>query len=176
MSGGPFIARASKGKIALILLGGLAAAAACAFILLNPGEVRDVSIGGIRIPIGWFAWAGVGFLVLCIPPWLRQMFLAGPVIEVSSAGIRWRNWSEDLIPWSAIERLRITRIQRQSFVSVWLRDPDTYRSTTLAGRMARANKAMGFGDIAIGTMGTDRSFDEFASDVAFFAPEQLFER
>ena len=171
MSAAPFVAHASKGKILLILLGGVVLIAASGFILLNPGEFADyVRIFGILIPIAWIAWVGIVFFGACSLLWIRQMTRSGPVIELSSAGLRWRNWSDDLIPWSAFMRAELTQIQRQRFVSLWLRDPGAYRSTTLVGRLAGANKAMGFGDIALGSQGTDRSFDELVAAVHAHAP------
>ena len=171
MSAAPFVAHASKGKILLILLGGVVLIGAAGFMLLYPGEFPEYArIFGILIPIAWIAWVAVIFFGLCSLLWIRQMMRSGPVIEISSAGLRWRNWSDDLIPWGAFTRAEITSMQRQRFVSLWLRDPGAYRSSTILGRLAGANKAMGFGDIALGAQGTDRGFDELAEAVHAHAP------
>lgn len=67
----------------------------------------------------------------------------------------------------------VSDVERQRFVCLFLRDPSAFPSSTVLGRLKRANKAMGFGDIALSAIGTDRSFGDLLAAVERFAPAGL---
>jgi hypothetical protein len=170
----PFVANRSTGKTLLLILGGLGFVAFGGYALLYPGSFPDyIRVEGIAMPFSILAWASLIFFGFCVVVGLSQLRHRGPVIEIGAQGVRWRNRSDALIPWSAFERAQVTSINRQSFVSLWLRDPGAWRPTTLAGKLGGANKAMGFGDIALAGHGTDRRFEDILEAVQAFAP-QLF--
>lgn len=116
-------------------------------------------------------WAGIVFFGLCGLGWSRRLFQSGLEMRIDSNGVYWRRWSDQTIPWSAIERIDMMRMRNQRFVGLFLKDPKAFPSSTILGKAAGANKAMGFGDIALTPMGSDKSFDEMAAAVERFAPK-----
>jgi hypothetical protein len=101
------------------------------------------------------------------------MFQSGVEIRIDPIGIWSRRWSSQTIPWAAIEHITFDKIERQRFACLFLRDADAFPSKTLQGRLAGANKAMGYGDITLGTTGTDVSFQELVEAIQRFAPSGL---
>jgi hypothetical protein len=101
---------------------------------------------------------------------LRTLFASGPVLEISSSGIFWRSWSPQPIPWSAVERWSVKRMLGVNFVTLWLKEPEAHRSNTVMGWLQRPNRWMGFGDIAIGSGGMNRSFKQLATAITDLAP------
>jgi hypothetical protein len=170
-----FVATVSRLKVVLLVAGSLLFVAAGIWMLLSPDLPDYFRIYGVLIPAPWLAWTCIvlfgGFAI----GWARQLWRTGPVMEIGPQGLLWHRWSEEIIPWDAFERAEAVTIQRQKMVSLWLHDPQAHRSTKLLGRLAGANKAMGFGDISLTAQGTDRSFDDMANAVAEHAPE-LFGR
>ena len=112
-------------------------------------------------------WTSVLLFGLCAVAGVRLLFQRGPMLRIDAQGVWHRGWSEAVIPWDQVRDPRLTAVQRQRFVSFDLADRARFRSTKLAGRLAGANRAFGFGDISLGVTGTDRRFDDMA--VAFFA-------
>ncbi|WP_294320416.1 STM3941 family protein [uncultured Sphingomonas sp.] len=96
---------------------------------------------------------------------LRRLLRGREVaIEVSDQGICWLAWSEDLIAWHDIDHVSIRRQGRHHHLCLWLHRPTHFRNA-LAARGASLSKSMGFGDVAINTIGTDRRFDELVKAV-----------
>lgn len=125
--------------------------------------------GPLIVVVGWI---GLVLFGACAVGWLVMLAtLRGrPLIEVDSGGILWRRWSDAPIPWDAIAEMQTMAMQGQTFLVLRLFEPERYRSTKMLGRLAGINKAMGFGDIAISALGTDRSFAELVAAVQRFAP------
>lgn len=157
--GPPLVARVSRLK----MLGYLAIGAA-----LTAGAVGMVRDGGIALLIGAPCAAICGGATLWV---IRQMLRTGPVMEIGPEGILWRRWSDSAIPWSAFSRAWVTG----HMVSLWLKDPDAYRSNGVLGRLSPLNKAGGYGDIILLAQGLDCSFDEMADAVYRHRPS-LFRR
>lgn len=104
---------------------------------------------------------------------LSQLFRSGPDIRIDERGIWWRRWSDQRIPWSAITALYPASVGRTSFLFLKLADRDAYPSTRVLRKFAGLNRASGFGDIAVGVTGTDRSFAELIEAVERFALRAL---
>ena len=115
-------------------------------------------------------WAGLLFFGACTIVIVRQAFRTGPVLEVTSAGIRWVRWSDVVIPWDAIARAEPKSLDGQTFLTLWFRDPSRYPSSSLLSKLQGANKALGFGDIALSTHGTDKGLKDLGEAVHAHAP------
>ena len=169
-----FEARVSPVKTGLLVFGSLAFVAIGIWMLTDSGPSRSFRLFHlIEIPASVIAWVCILFFGVVAIGWLRQFARSEPVMEIGRDGISWRRWSDRTIPWAAIERAEVTRMANQPFLALWLSDPVRYGSTTLLGRMQGANKAMGFGDIALSVQGTNRSFDEMVEAVQAHAPGLL---
>ncbi|MEO7688461.1 MAG: STM3941 family protein [Sphingomonas sp.] len=158
-----FVARVSRWRTGLMVLGAAVFVAAGIFLLGIDGPEQTET--------RFWGWASIIFFGLAGMACIPQLFRTEPVLEIDSNGILWRRWSEDRIPWSAIVRAEIKLVQRQKFLSLWLRDPERYRSTRLIGKLGRANKTMGFGDIALNLSGTDQGFDAMIEVISQCAPQ-----
>ncbi|MDF7776578.1 hypothetical protein P1X14_15080 [Sphingomonas sp. AOB5] len=158
-----FTAETSKAKVALLMLGSVAFVAGGAWMVTSGADDLARLPLGIIVPVPWIGWAAIVFFGLAGVAWSRQFFSGGPVIEISPEGLYYRRWSEATIPWDAFDRAAIGQIHRQRMLTFWLRDPAAWPSTTLQGRTAGANKAMGFGDISLSMAGLNRSFDELVA-------------
>lgn len=158
-----FVAETSKTRVALMMLGSIAFVAGGAWMVTRFADDLARLPFGIVVPVPWIGWAAIVFFGLAGIAWSRQFFSGGPVIEISPEGLYYRRWSEATIPWDAFERAAIGEIHRQRMLTFWLRNPADYSSTTLQGRTAGANKAMGFGDISLSAIGLNRSFDEIVA-------------
>ena len=165
MSPQPFVARGAPGQLVMLALLSLVMIAAAAFLLIDAQGDLFLQVVGI---------AGVLLFGFALVMAVRQIGEgSAPVIEVRAQGLYWRRWSDRTIPWAAFTRAEVKSIRRQDFLALWLRDPQAYRSTNVFERIARLNRAMGFGDIALSTQATDRRFDELVAAVEAHAP-QLF--
>ncbi len=164
-----FEARVSPFKTGMLVVGALGFVVAGIWMIRSgdPQLIKGV------VPAYVAGWAATLFFGAMALVGGRQLFRSEPVLRIGREGVRWSRWSDSVIPWAAIERASEMSIQRQRFVALWLRDPGAYRSSTLMGRLQGANKAMGFGDIALTTQGTDRRFDDMVAAVRAHAP-QLF--
>lgn len=104
---------------------------------------------------------------------LRQLARREAVVEIDAQGIRWRRWSDAVIPWDAIRELAVTQMMNQRFISLWLVDAAAYPSTHMMGKLAGANRGMGFGDIAIAPAGLDQGVEAMLAAIERFAPDRL---
>ena len=152
MSESRFVARPSLARLALFFVLALAFVAGGAWVagLFGPAPRPG------REWVGWIAMAffGLGAIVI-----LGRFFDGNDQIVVDDRGLYWRQWSTDLIPWSQIVDVREASVRNQRFLCIHLRDPERYSAMTLLGKLGMSSKAMGFGDIAINAVGTDKSFD-----------------
>jgi len=150
---------------------GLLVAGSFAFVLIGLWLVGVFGAPPFADPKAVIAgWAGIAFFGLCGLGWSRRLFKAGLEMRIDGNGIWWRRWSDQTIPWSAVERIDVMQMRNQRFVSLFLKDPKAFPSTTILGKLAGANKAMGFGDIVLTSMGSDQSFDAMMAAVERFEP------
>lgn len=175
-----FEARASIGGTALLVLGSLAFVVAGLCFVISPDALAGPDgppwmrgMPGLVIAIGA---AAVLFFGLTAMVGLRQFLRRGAVVTIDAAGIRWRRWSDATIPWDAISQVAVTEMMNQRFLSLWLADPAAWPSTSLSGRLAAANRGMGYGDITIAPAGLDRGAEAMWAAVEHFAPARLLGR
>jgi hypothetical protein len=152
-------ARSSPWRMALIVLG------AAAFVVIGmwmaglfgePPQFRRSPTALVQL----FGWISIIFFGAAALVGIRRVLDAGPQLTVSAQGIRWKPWSEDVIPWREIRDVTVWEFRAQKTIILHLVDAARYPSGTLLGRLAGANRAITGGDIAISLTGLDRSFDE----------------
>lgn len=160
-----FEAYISRWRSALLALGAFAFVAAGLWLVGAFGP--PPSNRGTVWASGWVAIVLFGLFGL---GWSRRLFQSGLEMRIDGSGVYWRRWSDQTIPWSAVERIAMNEMRNQRFVSLFLKDPKAFPSTTILGRSARFNKTLGFGDIALSPMGSDKSFDEMMAAVERFGP------
>ena len=159
MSDPPFVARASRTKIGITLA--LSAVMIAFGLGLWLSDELALRLFGSLIALV-FAFAAVVSA--------RRLRDERPEFEIDARGILWRGWSDERIPWVAIERAAVRRMRRQRFICLWLRDPDAHRSPRLLGRLTRANRALGFGDIALNPDGAACDLSDLVAAVRRYRP------
>jgi hypothetical protein len=161
----PFEARNSPWRIALLLVVALAFVVLGAWMIGAFGRAPDH-----RFKTQAIGWVSVVFFGLAAILVTRRLFDTDVEIRIDANGIYWRRRSSQVIPWSAIDRITIGEVRGQRFACLFLRDPRAFPSDGVTGMLGGANKALGFGDVALGATGTDRSFDQLMSAIKQFAP------
>lgn len=163
-----FEANISRWRSALLTLG------ATGFVLIGLWMVGLIGspprISGFKYAMGWVCIVLFGALGML---WIRRLFQSGVEVRVDANGILYRRWSGQTIPWIAITRAKAMRLNNQRFLCLYLADPNAFPSVTVMGRLARANKSMGFGDVTVSMTGTDQSFDALMASVARYGPGRL---
>ncbi|GEM_PF-5524586 len=158
-----FVAWPARGKLFGLCLLGLLLSLAALLAVRVADPVRD--------PLHyWAGWIGLIFFPLCVVAAIRQGLRSGAVMEIGPEGLLWRRWSDERIPWSAFTQAADMTFQRQRFVSLWLREPERYRSTSILGRLAGANKLLGAGDMSLSAQGLTCTHLEMRAAVQAHAP------
>ncbi|CAN5234632.1 hypothetical protein BH10PSE14_BH10PSE14_38310 [soil metagenome] len=161
-----FVARVSRSRTGLLIAGALGFVVACGWILsLPPTAVSE------KVVIA--SYVGIAFFALCALAAARQLLRTEPVLEIDQAGILWRRWSDQIIPWSAIAAISVLHIRRQRSLTLSLFAPENFPGKGLMGLLAGPNRAMPGGDISLNLAGTDRGFDDMLAAIDhIWAPPQ----
>ncbi|MCW1428443.1 hypothetical protein OLX23_04990 [Novosphingobium sp. JCM 18896] len=114
-------------------------------------------------------WASILFFGLCGLVGLRRLFDTGEEMRIGPTGIRWVRWSDQTIPWSQIERVSEWSFRGQRSIILHLREPAMFPGKGISGMLAKANRGLTGGDVALTTSATDRSHDEAMAAIAHFA-------
>jgi hypothetical protein len=158
-----FVAKPSRWRLLLFLLGAAAFVAIGLWIAGMFGAPPEPDFS-------WFGWIAIAFFGSCGAAITLRLFDSGDEIRVDHQGFYWKRWSVTPIPWSAVQAVRSAEMSSQKFVCIDLVDPDRYPSDRMLGRLAGANKALGFGDIALSATGTDRTHSELLAAISGFRP------
>jgi len=129
--------------------------------------------GKPKPPFPWAGWIGIAFFGPAAFILARRLFDREPQLIVDERGIYSKHWSSKAVPWNEIQRIVHASVQRQHFLCVFLTNPDRHPPETFMGQAMRANRALGFGDLAISVTGTNRSFDELCRAVSRHWPHGL---
>lgn len=84
----------------------------------------------------------------------------GAALRINADGIYSHRWSEQPIPWSNVAKVEPYSVQRQKFVGVTLIDPALNRKPGMFSKLSGANRALGYGDLALTVQGTDGNYDD----------------
>ena len=115
----------------------------------------------------------IGFFSLILIGPARSIFVEGPMLEISRDGFRWRAWSRDIIPWTAVTTWKVTSYLGIKYVTVWLKEPHRHRSTTMSRWAQYFNHWVGQGQISVPGGGLTTTFEEVAAAFRIYGPKQL---
>ena len=121
-----------------------------------------------------FRWPTLVLGLVLMVSFGRDFFDRRVQIRVGPDGVFLRNWSDDLIPWSAISAFRIEK-QYTSWplylrhLYLDLHDPTKYPSTTWRGRFLGRGSNRGYGDITVATIGTETNVDKLLETMEHFS-------
>jgi hypothetical protein len=144
------------------------------------GEVPDPDTSSRRgrgIPpelLPYFGWFCAALFGMGVPVIIRRFFDHDVQVAIGESGIRVLRWSEATIPWSEIQRVSVWSYQRQKHIILHLVRPEAFPGRGIAARLARANRMLTGGDIAITLVGTDGSFDDAMAAIKHFGGRGLF--
>jgi len=92
----PFEAKASRWRVLLLLVGALG------FVAIGIWLLRLDAPTTKRTLVAWAAIIIFGaFFLIGLP----RLFQQGVVLRIDARGVWWRQWSDQTIAWSAIERI-----------------------------------------------------------------------
>jgi hypothetical protein len=158
-----FVARTSRARVVLLVLGSILFVAASLWI-----------VGAFGAPPKpgkeWIGWVGAPLFALLGAGW--AMRLRGPAdqIVIDRDGLTCRSWSDEHIPWSSIRGIDEYSIQRQTLFGVHLADSKAHPPTRLLGKVAAAQSGFGRGDFTLLTNGTDKGPDDLREALGFYRP------
>ena len=133
----------------------------CAAMALGVIDESDVLIRSI-------GFVGAALFCPCTLAATVRIFRAGPAIEVTTAGIRYRQRSADLIPWTAISEISVGAmgVQRFLVLHLWPEEAAKLKTSRFVRVMEKANEAFGFGGVWISMLGLNGSLNDLAGAVA----------
>lgn len=119
-----------------------------------------VFIAGIMEARGLWLFTGIGligllFFGLCELYIIKQLFVGKKLVVVTPEGFydfsSATSTKDQMIPWNQVARIENKSILNQSFVSVYLKEPEQFLAnvSTLQRKAIAANVKMGFGEINI---------------------------
>ncbi len=170
-----FVARNSKSRLILLLLGNVCMITLALIILgfvedptgvltettdsFRRGENTAKVASWIMIPV-----LGVGGLLT-----IKMLFDSHIQVRINASGIYYKPWSDVTIPWAEIQSIRFDEEDRQKTIILDLENPDRYRATTLMGKI--------FGGITITLAGTDGRFESAVEAINEFTEpdDELYE-
>ena len=164
---GDFVAYNSRWRVALLVLGSIAFVALGLWMVGAFGYVPSSRRYSTSVTF-ILGWCCVLFFGLCGIAALKRLFDNKVQLQIGHSGIRWCPWSDHLIPWSEIIDVTTWSHQRQKIIILHLKDSALFPGRGLAAKLARANRMLTGGHISISLTGTDRSYDDAMSAIAYF--------
>ena len=121
----------------------------------------------------WLGWVVLGIFVPATIMLIIRMFETGDVMRISAQGIYYRYWSEDTIPWDAIEKIIIWSYRGQKTIVLKLADVSRYPASSLWRKLISLNSRTAGGDIAINLARTNLSMRRALSAIEHFSGRKL---
>lgn len=171
----PFEANLDRRRVALLVAIGLAFVLIGVWMVGGFGPVEPsgrMSVGAQHV----WGWIAIVFFGLGVAISVPRLFQSGVAVRVDADGVYGRRHSQQVIPWSAIDRITTVEVRRIQFARLYLNDPEGYPPEGIARWVRRATgvfgmKALGAVDISLQT--TDRNLAELRVAVEHFAPGKL---
>lgn len=113
-------------------------------------------------------WLNLIFFSLCGIGWSRRLFDKRAQLEIGPSGVRWRPWSDLVIPWSEVRDVTTWATGGQKFIVLHLNHPERFPGRGLKAMLASASRSLAGGDIHISLTGTDRGFEDAMAAVTHF--------
>jgi cbb3-type cytochrome oxidase subunit 3 len=127
---------------------------------------------GLIQAVGWF---GVAFFSLCFVAILFQLFRRGPTVVIDELGVFDRRMGVGRISWQDIASVSVSKVRRQRFISLWLRNEEQYLSQCSAASrraLAAANRALGFSPFCMSFTGLTPGLDDAYARLKARVPER----
>ena len=159
---GEFVARTSRRQLARMMLGTI--------VMFVVGLSMVGVFGASESPWTWVGWPVVAFAVVGFAGTVVRIVGVSDQMRIDASGIRWAQWSDTTIPWTAVKSAEVQSLAQQQFLCLSLADAAAYPSKRPASYLARLNRRTGFGDVALSLTGTDGKFDEMVAAVRQHAP------
>lgn len=145
---------ASRSRYALLLAAALAFVAVAALILARGARPEAALLGNSFET--FVSGAGIAFFGVCALVLARQLFDSRPRIVIDDAGVFDRTLGVGVIPWDEIRGAQLRHIGGHPFVSLELRDEESWlaRLRPMHRRLAAANRKLGFGALNLNLSAT----------------------
>lgn len=108
--------------------------------------------------VAFISWAGILFFGPGTAIIGKKFFDHKPQLRVSSDGVVWSQWSDQIIPWAEVTDISSWHYMGQAFIVLHLKHPDRFPGRGLGAKLAKTNRRLTGGDINISMIGTDSTF------------------
>lgn len=159
--------RYSRRKLVFYALGGFAFAALAAVVTLMMVSEDNVWVGliGGLVPLfGVLFFGAIGMVALA------RMLQDRVIVRIGDDGIYDLRIARDVIPWSAIEAIRVQDMQGQRFIMLDL-EPEAERRLALtpsASFFKPLNGRLGFPGLCVNAAGLDGRFDDMVAAIQHY--------
>lgn len=110
----------------------------------------------------------LALVLLILPVIARNWLHRGPAVRIDQSGVLFHPWSDKPVAWGNIAAVTPYVIRRHRMVGIELIDPARDIPRSILGRLGRANRALGFGDLSITLQGTDGDYDALCDVLAHY--------
>lgn len=119
-------------------------------------------------------WVGVAFFSACLVLILVQLFRRKAPVVIDDSGILDVRFGVGLIPWGDIASVSLEEIQKQRFISLWLRTEEEYllRAPAWKRRLFGLNKRLGFSPFGMSFAGLKPGLDAAYGRIRERVPER----
>jgi hypothetical protein len=118
--------------------------------------------------------AGWGIAIgslLAVAIFVRRLWIDDVQLRIDGRGIEWARLDRP-IPWHQLTGTGVVVVKNQALLCISLKDPEGYRLANPVARvLARADSALGFGQMGLNVINLDRSFDELVAAVRSWRPD-----
>ena len=162
-----FVAYSSRARVAFLVLVCAGFVAVGLWLSGTFGEIpqsRRYSQNYGQV-IGWLTVTFFGFVAVSLLPLL---FKTSQQLHLSAAGLRWKEWSDDLIPWSEVAEVSTWSQYGQRSIVVHLKDRGRFPGRGPRALLNILNRRFSGGDLLISMNSTNRSFDETLAAIEHF--------
>jgi hypothetical protein len=121
----------------------------------------------------FIGWVGIAFFGAGAAAIIARLFDCDDQIIIDDRGIYWKRWSDHTIPWVEVKDVREARVRSTRFLCLDLKHPDRFPSRKPRRRLAAFNRRLGYGDISLSALGTDKRLDELKSAVLAYWTRSL---
>ena len=162
-----FVARTSRRRTALLILGSIAFVALGAWMAGLMGPIPVSRRLGPEMTVFW-GWTCIVFFGLCAASGAKIWWQNAEQLRIGEAGITYLRWSDQIIPWSEVNDVSEWNYKGTRTIVLHLRNPSLFPGKGLRGLIGQANRRLIGGHIGISMTSMDRSFDEAMTAIAKF--------
>jgi len=155
-------------KTFFLVLGVLGLAVSALGLILAGVIPTGSTIDGGSPLLGWIFtgcfWGMSGFFFF-------KAFDRRPHLRIDENGLRYRLYSNDVIPWDELSSCQISRVFNQRIIGLNLHDPEAYPSKNALTRASAGVNRAAYGDVAIAATNLSGGPEGVLQAIAHYRPD-----